>query len=173
MPRSVIIGDACRLGYAGIFVRRGVDGAFTVSMIQRRWKLTSGGTLDVGLSTVSEPEAAARLLDDAARMFPGCVPLYVTDHEPFVGAHHRGFSIAPGYNSRVARIRDWHPQASLVFQPGESMLADSYSRFAAHFLSDDDREAAKAVAAALLGGCVGQTGTARVVGRGRIAVRRP
>jgi hypothetical protein len=167
-PDTVIIGDACRLGYAGIFVRFGADGKPTVSMIQRRWRASSGGTLDVGLSTVSEPEAAARLLDDAAALFPGCVPLYVTDHEPFVGAHSRGFSIAPGYNSRVARIRDRHPCASLVFQPGESMLADKYSRFLAVGLDEDDVEAAKQVAASLLASSVGETEKIRVVGRGRI-----
>ena len=113
-----------------------------------------------------------RLLDDASQLFPGAVPIYVTDHEPFVAAHLRGFSVSPNYNSRVARIKDRHPNASFIFQPGESMIADKYSRFEACTLSAADVEAAKIVALALLDGVEGETSGARVVGRGRLRTAR-
>jgi hypothetical protein len=160
------------MGYAGVVVRRLPSGELTTAMFQHPWRRRLVGTLDYGLSTVSEPEAAARLLDETRRIFPSMVPLYVTDHEPFVGAFERGFSIAPGYNSRVARIRDRHPDASLVYQPGESMVADKYSRFEAHVLSAADAEAAKTIASRIFGGVEGQTGDARVVGRGRLVTRQ-
>jgi hypothetical protein len=172
-PDTVIIGDACRLGYAGVVVHRLPSGELTTAMFQHQWRRRFGGTLDYGLSTVSEPEAAARLLDETAKLFPGMVPHYITDHDPFVGAFERGFSIAPGYNSRVARIRDRHPDATLSYQPGESMIADKYSRFHAQVLSAADAEAAKSVASQILCGVMGQTDCARVVGRGRLVTRKP
>jgi hypothetical protein len=83
-PDTVIIGDACRMGYAGVVVHRLPSGELTTAMFQHPWRRRLVGTLDYGLSTVSEPEAAARLLDETRRIFPSMVPLYVTDHEPFV-----------------------------------------------------------------------------------------
>jgi integrase len=169
-PDTVIIGDACRLGYAGIVVHRHADGRVSTDLLQRRWPAAGGrGTLSVGLSTVSEPEAAIRLLDAARRIYPSATFAYVTDHEPFVGAVARGFSVSPDYNSRVGRVLDSHPSAFFAFQPGDSMLADRYSRFEASVLSTADREAAKAVASAFLGGVMGQTCLqARDLGRGRL-----
>ena len=154
-PDTIVFGDACRLGYAGVVVHRDGNGDLSTTLLQSRWE--SGGALDYGHSTISEPEAAVRLLHATSQLHRGAHTIYVTDHAPFVSAHERGYSIAPHYNSCVGRILDRHPEAFLVFQPGETMVADKYSRFEASTLTVEDREAAEASAAAIFGGNMGET----------------
>jgi hypothetical protein len=176
-PDAVVFGDACRLGYAGIVVRRRSDGLFSTVLLQHRWPQRQSGTVDYTRSTVSEPEASVRLLGEASKLYPGAKFVYVTDHEPFVGAVARGFSVSPGYNSRVGRLLDSHPFVQFIYEPGESMLADRYSRFEASSLSDSDRKAAEVAAAAILdaSACRGNGDTIANcgVGRGCSVVRAP
>ena len=61
---------------------------------------------DMAHSTQSEPEAALRLLGRAAQLHPGGRALYVGDHAPFIDAVDRGYSLSPGYNSRIRRQRE-------------------------------------------------------------------
>jgi hypothetical protein len=70
-PDTVIFGDACGIGYAGIICHRRADGQFDVQLMQRRWSESERSGRGFDHSTASEPEAAVRLLDAASRVFPG------------------------------------------------------------------------------------------------------
>lgn len=143
-PDTIVIGDACVAGYAGIVVHRTASGVLTVSLRQQRWAASDHG---VESSVVAEPEAAVRLIQHAETLFPHAVVAYVTDHLPFAFAFAKGYSSAPVYNQRITRILDAKSQASFLFMPGHAMIADSYSRMEASVLSEDDRRAALALAA--------------------------
>jgi hypothetical protein len=170
-PNQVIFGDASNLGFAGIIVTRDAASDFHTELFARRWGSRERGTLDFRQSCVSESEAAVRLFDAAAKLHTGSTATYVTDHEAFTLAALRGHSISPVYNTRISRILDRHPNARFIFQPGDTNLADKYSRFVAKELTPEDREAAIGEARRLLDGCdVGRgVGVGRLCG---VVVRR-
>jgi hypothetical protein len=143
---TVVVGDASGDGYAGIVCKRRPDGSYDVTLVQHRWGRAARSTLSLDHSTNSEPEATIRLLDAATRLHPGAKVIYVTDHGPFRDAYLHGYSKSPAYNSRITRVRDRHPHTRINFQPGDTMIADKYSRFVSHTLSDADREATIALA---------------------------
>jgi hypothetical protein len=148
-PNSVTFGDACRLGYAGItcYFPDGVDGACQTTLTQRRWDNATLRFLDVKHSTVSEPEAAKRLI----LRLPACHrSLYVTDHQPFIDGHDRGYSLSPHYNSCITKLAKERPATQLTFQAGEEMLADLYSRFELTTLLDAHRQQAESLARTML-----------------------
>ena len=117
-PNTVVIGDACRVGYGGVIIHRDADGVFHTEMHQRRWDPRTLAHCNVQHSTVSEPEAAIRLLGRATTLYPGCTAIYVTDHEAFVDAVERGSSISPVYNARVSAHRRKFTMSRFVYAPG-------------------------------------------------------
>ena len=105
---------------------------------------------DMRHSTESEPEASIRLLGRATQLHPGCTSIYVGDHEPFTEANDRGYSLAPGYNARVAAQRTKFPTARFEYQCGEGNLADKFSRMKQFILHRADIEEARSTAMEVL-----------------------
>jgi hypothetical protein len=124
---SVTNVDASRHGYAFITTSQRPDGTLYTSMCQRRWEATVA--FDTGKSTNAEPEALCRSVDYAKRVsLPGSAAV-MTDHEGFVGAWIRGYSMSTMYNARIGRLKDRHPTARLTHVEGATFIVDKYSRF--------------------------------------------
>jgi hypothetical protein len=140
---TVVFGDACKLGYAGIICTR-IGDTMKTTLIQRRWDHRSQQHLDFSASTVSEPEAAVRLIREAKRISGECPGVYVTDHTPFIHAMDRGCSTSPGYNSRVAAMKRFSPATRFEYLEGPSHYADVYSRMESEELTDDIRRRVEA-----------------------------
>ena len=149
---TVVFGDACGQGYAGVVCSRSADGSWNVRLLQHRWDAAAAANFALAESVVSEPLGAVRLLDEAKNVAGGrwLHAVYVTDHEPFSHAHRKGYSSSPFYNARVADLKDRHPSAELLWRAGETMVADKYSRLEYTELLEQDRANAIDEAAAIL-----------------------
>jgi integrase len=146
----VSIVDSCAVGYASITVRPSPDGLLRATLHQRRWDLTTRRALNLELSTNTEPEGIARVTEHTG----SAGHLVLSDHDGFVDAFAAGSSPSPVYNSRLQRCCR-AGLVALVFTPGDSMLADAYSRFVKTVLSPEDALAAQAIATHYLGHSVG------------------
>ena len=156
-PTTVAIGDACEMGYAAVICSKD-NGSWNVRLIQKAWSENEKRNLITANSTVSEPEAAVRIAKLVAKSTAGPL-LYVTDHQPFVDAVARGYSMRPDYNSRVRTFRNAQPHGELQHLAGTKNIADKFSRFKAFRLTAADTAAAvtlaeQALAARDMGACV-------------------
>jgi len=122
-PDHVVIVDACADGWAAITCSRLPNDEVHVGMVQRRWGASLRGNAEH--STETEPEAICRALDHVG----AGNKVVITDHNGFVWSHEHGYSRSPAYNQRITRLLDRHPTTTLIHSPGNSMLADAYSRF--------------------------------------------
>jgi hypothetical protein len=160
--QAVSIVDACAIGFAAISTFRGHDGCLSTSLFQRRWDEPTLRSLNISQSTVSEPEALARV---ASYVRSSCgvtgAMLLLSDHEPFVSGFGRGWSPNPFYNSRIRRLRRAGVDG-LSYTPGATMLADKYSRFVATCLSYADLVSAQLISSDFIGHSVGRS--YRIVG---------
>jgi hypothetical protein len=152
---AVAVVDASSLGYAAITFR--ADRPEQPRLTQRRWDATTRLAYDVNFSTVSEPEAMARV---AERLQPATT-LLLTDHEAFAFAFAHGSSPSPIYNARVRRVRLAGVDA-VIHVPGAVNPADAYSRLLRTELTLGDADAAWKLAAPYIGRRMGRP--YRVVG---------
>ena len=150
---TVVFGDACADGYAGVLARRLAGGDWDVRLLQHRWDPAAKADFALKDSVVSEPLGTVRLLDETKN----CTgvrhlhAVYVTDHEPFSYAHRKGYSPSPFYNARVGDLKDRHPAVELEWSAGSTLIADKYSRFERTELLAEDRSKAIDEATAILG----------------------
>ena len=149
---TVVFGDACVDGYAGILARRLAGGEWDVRLLQHRWDAAAKAGFALKDSVISEPLGAVRLLDESKNCtgVQHLRAVYVTDHEPFSYAHRKGYSPSPFYNARVGDLKDRHPAVELEWSAGSTMIADKYSRFLHDALLQEDRERAIDEANAIL-----------------------
>jgi len=149
---TVVFGDACAQGYAGICCNRAADGKWTVRLLQHEWDAAAKQAYTVTDSVVSEPLGAVRLLDETKNACGGRAlrAVYVTDHEPFRYALQKGYSPSPFYNARVGDMIDRHPLVEMEWSAGDTMVADKYSRFETKTLLPEDRALAIEKAKAIL-----------------------
>ena len=137
MISDVIHIDACGLGYAALVVPH--EGK--PYLLQQRWSPSEVKRLSLHRSVNSEPEAVIRVSEHLSAMGRGGRHLYVSDHEQFAKAVAKGHSLSSASNERLRRLAPW---SVVVYEPGNLSIADPYSRFRAHALSDEDaKEAAR------------------------------
>ena len=135
--KAVVIADASLLAYAAIIVYRDADGATRVELEQHKWTRSEVEHLQLHHSTRSEPEALARVADTIRhRLRVRGASLMLTDHEGFALAFDYGGSPNPFYNERVRRLRA-RGTDTVLYTPGETNLADKYSRLRAFALLDE------------------------------------
>ena len=153
---TVSIVDACVTGFAALTCHLHSGGGIHVELLQHRWTPHEVASLQLHHSTRSEPEGLARTARNAReRLGPRAAQLMLTDHEGFALAYSHDASLDPYYNTRVQRLRTYAVDAT-IYTPGDTNLADKYSRFKVIGLTEEDRAAARAVAAQYLGRTVGQ-----------------
>ena len=128
----VVHVDACSIGYAALVVPL----VGKVRLVQHKWTDDERARLRLDRSVNSEPEAVARV---SAMLNDGGRHLYVTDHEQFVNAMNKGYSLSKPNNDRLSRLAPW---SEAVYEPGNESLADPYSRFLkTRLAASDAREA--------------------------------
>ena len=157
---KVSIVDSCGLRYGGIVCTLRVDGSIDTHLVQVEWDDATRCSMDVEHSVYSEPEGLARVAGSGTQQ-PG--HLMLSDHQGFTSAFAFGSSLMAHYNRKIAFLRSVGVDA-VLYTPGESMLADKYSRFLTRQLQLDDVQAAEAIARAWFGRTMGRA--YRLVGNG-------
>ena len=156
--RTVSIVDACGYGWAAIVCHRHADGSIETTLLQAAWTEDEQRELRTEHSTRSEPECLARAaahVTDTYGKADGETHIMLSDHEGFVHAYAFGGSPDPFYNDRVKALAAAGVDA-VIFTPGETNIADKYSRLQVYHLTAVDRAAAVDIAQKYFGRSVGK-----------------